>query len=261
MPKIIDLTGQRFGKLTVLELVGKKNGKGYYWKCQCDCGNIKDILGSSLRSGNTKSCGCEQYKGFQKYNLNQSEEAKIPINTRFGKLVVIEDLGLKPQYKGAKKNRRWYKCQCDCGNICEVNGNSLKEENKISCGKCLTSKGELMIKSLLDENNIIYNQEVILPELVKEYNHKLRFDFVIYDSNNNIDRIIEYDGRQHFTGPDTNYWDRSNTETLEEIKQKDKIKNIFCLQHNYPLVRIPYTIKKCTLEDLLGNKFLVQKEG
>lgn len=86
-----------------------------------------------------------------------------------------------------------------------------------------------MIKSLLDENNIIYNQEVILPELVKEYNHKLRFDFVIYDSNNNIDRIIEYDGRQHFTGPDTNYWDRSNTETLEEIKQKDKIKNIFCL--------------------------------
>lgn len=55
----IDLTGQRFNKLLVLEYVYTKNGQ-VYWKCQCDCGNIKNITGSHLRTGHTKSCGCLQ---------------------------------------------------------------------------------------------------------------------------------------------------------------------------------------------------------
>lgn len=63
MGKMIDLTGQRFGKLVVLENAGKLDGRRYYWKCQCDCGTTVIIIGTSLRSGNTKSCGCEKYKG------------------------------------------------------------------------------------------------------------------------------------------------------------------------------------------------------
>lgn len=57
--------------------------------------------------------------------MEQSEKAKIPIGTKFGKLTVIEDLGFREQVKG--HNRRWYKCQCDCGNIHEVQGNTLKQ--------------------------------------------------------------------------------------------------------------------------------------
>lgn len=50
-----DLVGQKYGMLTVLR-AGDVPG---YWVCQCDCGNIsKPLLGYSLRSGNTKSCGC-----------------------------------------------------------------------------------------------------------------------------------------------------------------------------------------------------------
>lgn len=257
MPKLIDLTGKRYGKLTVLELVGKKNNsKEYYWKCKCDCGNICEVQGVSLRSGNTKSCGCGKYDGLKKYNEQQSQDAIIPIGTKIGKLTVLADLGLKPQYNGAKKNRRWYKCQCECGNICEASGNQLKTENKISCGACLSSKGEFMIKTLLDQNNIYYNQEVVLPQLVEESGKRLRFDFVLYDANNNIQRIIEFDGRQHITGPDTNYWGHS-TDTLESIQEKDQIKNNFCKKHSYPLVRIPYTKTNCTLEDLLGDKYLI----
>lgn len=62
--KLIDLTGQRFGKLLVLERV-KNRGKEPYWLCQCDCGNKKEIAGCSLRGGLTTSCGCiqkEMYK-------------------------------------------------------------------------------------------------------------------------------------------------------------------------------------------------------
>jgi hypothetical protein len=53
-----NLIGQRFGKLVVLEQVEQQDKNGTYWKCQCDCGNIKIIKGHSLTSGNTLSCGC-----------------------------------------------------------------------------------------------------------------------------------------------------------------------------------------------------------
>lgn len=55
--KQIDLIGKRFGKLLVLSFEGYINKKKR-WKCKCDCGNTKSIIGSALRSGTTQSCGC-----------------------------------------------------------------------------------------------------------------------------------------------------------------------------------------------------------
>ena len=51
----IDLTGQRFGKLTVIEETYQNNIRK--WKCRCDCGNISYVATGSLRSGNSTSCG------------------------------------------------------------------------------------------------------------------------------------------------------------------------------------------------------------
>lgn len=53
----IDLTGQRFGKLTVIS-VAENHGRRSAWHCKCDCGKEVDVITESLRSGNTKSCGC-----------------------------------------------------------------------------------------------------------------------------------------------------------------------------------------------------------
>ena len=57
-----DLTGQRFGRLTVIEyagtLVTKNHSRTTMWKCKCDCGNIKDVRYSNLARGTTQSCGC-----------------------------------------------------------------------------------------------------------------------------------------------------------------------------------------------------------
>lgn len=55
--KYIDLTGQKFGRLTVVEISGRQNGH-IMWKCVCKCGNIITVKGVHLRSGHTKSCGC-----------------------------------------------------------------------------------------------------------------------------------------------------------------------------------------------------------
>jgi len=54
-----DLTGQRFGRLTVIKRYTPK-GQKVRWLCKCDCGNEKDIAAYELTSGNTKSCGCLQ---------------------------------------------------------------------------------------------------------------------------------------------------------------------------------------------------------
>ena len=59
MSKLIDLTNQKFGRLTVLckdtERITKN---GSYWICQCECGKTKSVKSSSLRRGEIQSCGC-----------------------------------------------------------------------------------------------------------------------------------------------------------------------------------------------------------
>ncbi len=57
MSKRIDLTGQKFGRLTVTEYSHTHDGCAF-WKCICDCGNIVVVRSRDLRSGRTKSCGC-----------------------------------------------------------------------------------------------------------------------------------------------------------------------------------------------------------
>lgn len=60
MPAFIDLTGQRFGRLLVLQRVPNVEKGLTRWLCKCDCGNTPTILRHLLRSGHTKSCGCYQ---------------------------------------------------------------------------------------------------------------------------------------------------------------------------------------------------------
>ena len=57
MAALIDLTGQRFGRLIVIERCSSKDGHAA-WLCQCDCGQKTTVNGRYLRSGATQSCGC-----------------------------------------------------------------------------------------------------------------------------------------------------------------------------------------------------------
>lgn len=56
----IDLTGQRFGRLIVLQDAGRSTTQTVLWRCRCDCGAETTVLSGALRSGHTKSCGCLQ---------------------------------------------------------------------------------------------------------------------------------------------------------------------------------------------------------
>lgn len=116
LPKIIDLTGQRFGRLTVLEYC-----KGSKWRCKCDCGNYTDVLSCNLRNGNTKSCGCLNKEHPTSENLT---------GRRFGWLTVLERAGF------SRNNHAKWICQCDCGNKITVFATNLKKGYTKSCG-CL----------------------------------------------------------------------------------------------------------------------------
>lgn len=66
MSNAIDMTGQRFGRLTVIERAGNNTTETWYgwsmvkatWRCKCDCGAECIVIGANLRRGATRSCGC-----------------------------------------------------------------------------------------------------------------------------------------------------------------------------------------------------------
>jgi len=66
--KPLDLSGKKFGKLTVIEKSGKNNNGCILWKCQCDCGNITILSGSRINLGKVKSCGCFTGESAKKRN-------------------------------------------------------------------------------------------------------------------------------------------------------------------------------------------------
>ena len=76
MPKRIDLTGLKFGRLTAIKFCGVNKHKYALWRCKCDCGKEVVVPGRSLRSGNTKSCGC--------YNKEKSTDRIVSLNKRHG---------------------------------------------------------------------------------------------------------------------------------------------------------------------------------
>lgn len=78
MVKVLDIIGKKFNKALVAKrLPNNKNGKSVF-ECICDCGNVFSVLGSSLTSGNTKSCGCFKIETTKrimtKHNMSKSAE-------------------------------------------------------------------------------------------------------------------------------------------------------------------------------------------
>lgn len=121
-----DLTGQRFGRLTVIEPTDQRKAGHLVWRCRCDCGAEKLVSSQHLRSGSVTSCGC---------SLTQSNRKKAIDLTgnRYGKLVALEKTD---QRSG---NSVVWKCRCDCGNICFISAANLKNGGTTSCG-CYASE-------------------------------------------------------------------------------------------------------------------------
>lgn len=117
--KRLELQGKRFERLLVEEWCKEKGA----WKCFCDCGAEKYVKSSDLVAGKTKSCGC--------LSKEKAHNRRLQLkNQRFGRLLVLEEI------EERRNKQIYWKCQCDCGNICEVPTARLVKGATQSCG-CL----------------------------------------------------------------------------------------------------------------------------
>lgn len=123
-----DLTGNIYGRLTVLQRTGSDKNGHVRWLCRCECGKEKIIFGSNLVRGLTLSCGC--------LHKERARETKHWIDIsgrRFGKLTAVE-------FKGTCKNGdAMWRCVCDCGQESTVKYNHLVSGAVASCG-CLVKE-------------------------------------------------------------------------------------------------------------------------
>ena len=223
-----DLTGQRFGKLTVLRIGDRSNkGNGSYWICRCDCGNETQVHAAKLRSGHTTSCGC-----------SHNDLIADLTGREFGRLTVIKDSGKRRPGSGGVI---WL-CQCTCGRKKEIRQDALLSESVISCG-CRKSKGNEKTAGILTKANMEFKDEYSPPDMPGSN----RFDFAVFEKEKLV-YFIEYDGVLHEKCSNSG-WD--TPERLERTRTSDAKKNKYCLEKQIPLIRIPYTrYKELCLDDL-----------
>lgn len=200
---------------------------------------------TDINRGIIKSCGCMKSELLSKAHL-QDLTGKT-----FGELYVIRR-NKEAQVNG-HKTTTMYDCQCSCGNIITVERSKLISRGQKSCG-CKNSIGELNINKLLTDNNINYISQYTNQSLKTQNNGFLRFDFAILDKENNVIRLIEFDGPQHTKTVE--YFNK--TDLLKEVQARDELKNNYAKNNSIPLVRIPYYKRDIIkIEELLGDQFLI----
>lgn len=132
MSKLIDLTGQRFGRLIVVcrgeDLTPKSGGRKVRWYCKCDCGNDALVTTQNLLRGVTKSCGCfaRDYDR-NTFTTDMTGWVMKEHGVKDSKVKVIN------LYKFDKNGAEW-NCVCECGNHFVANGRYLRRGRIKSCG-------------------------------------------------------------------------------------------------------------------------------
>lgn len=216
---MINLVGQKFGKLLVIkeipyeERIEKKHAT---WLCKCDCGNEIIATGYHLKRGDISSCGC----------IRQLDIT----GKKYGKLTAVSrDNEFSAQHK--HKHSFW-KCKCECGNEITVYLGHLQTGHTTSCGCDKSSRGEKEISAILQENNInfIHDKEYF-KDLILPSGGIGRYDYIIFNNDNSIKCIIEFDGEQHY---------RDGWNDLEKTILNDRAKNNYAFKHQIPIIRIPY---------------------
>lgn len=243
--RAIDLTGCSYGALKVIGRDSSAQsgcGKHAKWICRCElCGRIISIKGSDLRSGRATDCGCKFREKCGRAHLVDR------VGDTYGFLTVIR----RDLTNGVKSgmHAKWI-CRCNlCGAEESVAANLISEFGKDRCHNCMKkSIGESRIADILDANDIQYvRDKKYLSCKNDKTNYALRFDFRIFNNENECLYFIEYDGQQHFQPAPM--WD--NNGDLEERQRRDEFKNEWCLQNGFPLIRIPYThLSALNIDDL-----------
>lgn len=304
--RLKDLTGQKFGKLIVLNRAQSKidkSGKARtMWDCKCDCGNNVVVSADYLKRSECPSCGCEATKNRIEKNRTNN------IGEKFGRLTILDiiwdydrskaicrcDCGndyigvksdivtghtmscgcLHKEVTSESNTKDWtghisnygvkflhqdcmnekgqwlWKCQCGvCGHEFVALPAKINNGHITSCGCRIQSSGEEYVSSLLNEFNINFIPQYKFDGCKLKY--VLRFDFAIV-KNANVLGLIEYDGKQHFEPIEF----FGGEEGFKKTQERDKVKNTYCKIHNIPLLRLPYTLATDEIKNKIYEYYL-----
>lgn len=128
MPRYTDLIGQRFGRLTVVEKLDRKEDRYCLWRCRCDCGG--EVLANTkrLKRGTVTDCGC-----IRRSTARRGPQAEDLTGRRFGALTAL--------YRADNRNgRACWVCRCDCGALYTASARALKGGKATACDRCTRPK-------------------------------------------------------------------------------------------------------------------------
>lgn len=145
--RIIDITGNKYGKLSVMKISSERNNSGdILWECKCECGNIKLATSGNLRNGDAKSCGCLKIIDYE-----------IFTGQLFGRLTILK----------FTKNKKEVFVQCKCGKKTNKKWRDIKSGKTKSCG-CLVKEG----KSRIDMIGKTFGYLTVISRSPKRNKHK-----------------------------------------------------------------------------------------
>lgn len=123
MPRFKDLTGKKFGKLTILSNSGKKDKRNYViWNCLCECGATKEVASHTLNKGSTHSCGCLRKQAYHKGIYGESLARNAYNKTKNGAKVrgYIFEITFE-EFKLIASQKCFY-CGSEASNKCSAKG-------------------------------------------------------------------------------------------------------------------------------------------
>ena len=114
----------------------------------------------------------------------------------------------------------------------------------------LASRGQIKIHQILTKYDFNFSEQYSFPDLVSSSGRPLRFDFVVFDDEGDIDFLIEYQGIQHYTKKSK----FGGASGLARQQYNDNIKREYCRAHGIKLLQIPYTDQAIVSYDYIVSR-------
>jgi hypothetical protein len=113
------------------------------------------------------------------------------------------------------------------------------------------SRGEIKIEEVLQQSGLNFTEEYSFIDLCSSNGRPLRFDFAVFDDENELMFLLEYQGIQHYL-PKSKFGGNSG---LKKQQYNDMLKREYCRKHNIILIAIPYTDESLIDYDYIMNAY------
>lgn len=225
------------------ESVMGRSGKMVWWKCEKGHEWESKICNRTSTNSNCPYCGNKKLCQDNSLLYVSPELSKEWHPNKNG--------DLKPEdIIYATKKKYWWICSEDHEFYISP---TLRFNRGTGCPTCNESKGEKLIRELLTSLKINFSAQFEFKDLLGVGGKNLKFDFVIYDENQSILCLVEYDGIFHFEKQYKN-------DGYENLIKHDEFKNQYCNKNGFPLLRIPYwdfdKIEEILLKELKKYKLV-----